>query len=117
MKKKMMGIFVCMLMLATLPLAAGAVHSEPDAETTDSVFGWTVIRGWVGNIKKEGNDLYFRCIRLHYSEITGMESSFGVIKFKRCRISDMGPDRMLTFGPLGSLTWIFGLCHGGLTEL
>jgi hypothetical protein len=117
MKAKILSILICMLMLATLPLAAGAVNSEQDAETTDSVFGWTVIRGFVGNIKKEGNDLYFRAIRLHYSEITGMESSFGVIKFKRCRISDMGPDRMLTFGPLGSLTWIFGLCHGGLTEL
>ena len=117
MKAKILSILICMLMLATLPLAAGAVNSEQDAETTDSVFGWTIIRGFIGNIKKEGNDLYFRAIRLHYSEITGMESSFGVIKFKRCRISDMGPDRQLTFGPLGSFTWIFAICHGGLTEL
>ena len=117
MKKKMMGIFVCMLMLATVPLAAGAVDSEQDAETTDSIFGWTIIRGFIGNLKKQGNDLYFRAIRLHYTEITGMEMSTGIIKLKRCRISDMGPDRQLTFGPLGSFTWIFGICHGGLTEL
>jgi hypothetical protein len=117
MKKKMMGIFVCMLMLATVPLAAGAVTSEPDSETTDSIFGWTIIRGFIGNLKKQGNDLYFRAIRLHYTEITGMEMSTGIIHLKRCRISDMGPDRQLTFGPLGSFTWIFAICHGGLTEL
>ena len=86
-------------------------------DTTDSIFGWTIIRGFVGNIKKQGNDLYFRAIRLHYTEITGMEMSTGIIKLKRCRISDMGPDRQLTFGPLGSFSWIFAVCHGGLTEL
>ena len=86
-------------------------------DTIDSIFGWTIIRGLVGNMKKQGNDLYFRAMRLHYTEITGMEMSTGILRFKRCRISDMGPDRQLTFGPLGSLTWIFGICHGGLTEL
>jgi hypothetical protein len=86
-------------------------------ETTDSIFGWTIIRGFVGNLKKQGNDLYFRAIRLHYTEITGMEMSTGVIRLKRCRVSDIRFDRHLTFGPLGSFTWIFGYCHGGLTEL
>ena len=46
-----------------------------------------------------------------------MEMRLGVIKLKRCRINDLGPDRHLTFGPLGSLTWIFALCHGSLQEL
>jgi hypothetical protein len=96
-------------------LEVQAPLNQPD--TTDSIFGWTIIRGWVANMKKQGNDLYFRAVRLHYLEITGMEMSTGIIKLKRIRISDMGPDRQLTFGPLGSLTWIFGFCHGGLTEL
>ena len=52
MKKKMMGIFVCVLMLAAVPLAAGAVDSEQDKDTTDSIFGWTIIRGFIGNLKK-----------------------------------------------------------------
>ncbi len=86
-------------------------------QSTDSIFGWTIVRGFVGNLKKQGNDLYFRAIRLHYTEVTGMEMSTGIIKLKRCRISDMGPDRQLTFGPLGSFTWIFAISHGGLTEL
>ncbi|MBU1940707.1 MAG: hypothetical protein KKC68_02930, partial [Candidatus Thermoplasmatota archaeon] len=41
----------------TMPLSQG---------TTDSIFGWTIIRGFIGNLKKQGNDLYFRAIRLHY---------------------------------------------------
>jgi hypothetical protein len=86
-------------------------------DTTDSIFGWTIIRGFIANMKKQGNDLYFRAIRLHYTEITGMEMSTGIIRLKRCRVSDIGFDRHLTFGPLGSFTWIFGYCHGGLTEL
>jgi hypothetical protein len=117
MKAKILSILICMLMLATVPLAAGAIDIEQDTETTDSIFGWTIIRGFIGNIKKQGNDLYFRAIRLHYTEITGMEMSTGIIKLKRLRISDMGPDRQLTFGPLGSLSWIFAICHGGITEL
>ena len=120
MRRKIIGILVCMLMIATIIPATEALHirdSDETKSTTDSIFGWTIIRGWVANMKKQGNDLYFRAVRLHYTEITGMEMSTGILRIKRIRISDMGPDRQLTFGPLGSLTWIFGLCHGGLTEL
>ena len=117
-KRKMLGIFVCMLMLTAIPLAAGmAERVDPEEKATDSVFGWTIIRGFVGNMKKQGNKLYFRAIRLHYTEFTGMETSTGVIRFKRCRISDMGPDRQFTFGPLGSFSWILAICHGGVDEL
>jgi hypothetical protein len=84
---------------------------------TDSLLGWTFIRGLVGNLKKIGNDLYFRTIRLHYLEFTGMEISMGVLRLKRCRVNDLGYDRQMVIGPLGSLVWIVGFCHGGLTEL
>ena len=112
------SIIICTILLASLPLALGAqTNKHTDGETTDSPFGWTIIRGVIENLKKEGNDLVFRAVRLHYTEITGMEISTGIIKLKRCRISDMGPDRQLTFGPFGSFTWLFSLNHGGLTEL
>lgn len=115
MKAKILGVLVVVLMLSTIPFSAGAIDDAE--ECIDPLFGWTIIRGLVGNMVKMGNDLYFRAIRLHYTEITGMELSIGVIKLKRCRVSDLGPDRHLTFGPLGSLTWIFGICHGGLQEI
>ena len=118
MKIKIISILLCTILLASVPLTLGAqIQANKTCETTDSPFGWTIIRGVIENVKKEGNDLVFRAVRLHYTEITGMELSTGVIKLKRCRISDTGPDRQLTFGPFGSFTWLFSINHGGLTEL
>ena len=118
MKEKIIPIFICTILLASIPLTLGSqTTSNNTCEITDSPFGWTIIRGVIENVKKEGNDLYFRAVRLHYTEITGMEMSTGIIKLKRCRISDMGPDRQLTFGPFGSFTWLFSINHGCLTEL
>jgi hypothetical protein len=116
MRVKVMGILFVMLLILSVPICQGAFVEEAE-EVEKPLFGWTIIRGLIGNMVKMGNDLYFRAIRLHYTEITGMEMSIGVIKLKRCRVSDLGPDRHLTFGPLGSLTWIVAICHGGLQEL
>jgi len=60
-KRKILGIFVCMLMLVMIPLVAGmTVDSEPDdPETTD--FGRTIIRGFVFNYKPSG---FFECRNL-----------------------------------------------------
>ena len=117
MKIKIIGVLVVFILVISIPLAAGVIEEEAKEERPEPLFGWTIIRGLVGNMVKMGNDLYFRAIRLHFTELTGTEMSVGVIKLKRCRVSDLGPDRHLTFGPLGSLTWIFGICHGGLQEL
>jgi hypothetical protein len=118
MKGKLISIIICSILLASIPVAIGEKNIENQtSETTDSLFGWTILRGFIENVKKEGNDLVFRAVRLHYTEITGMEISTGIIRLKRCRISDAGPDRQLTFGPFGSFTWLISLNHGGLTEL
>lgn len=113
--KKIMGILLCTLMIATIPMAAG-MNTDNEKDTTD-LFGWTVIRGLIFNIKKIGNDLYFRAIRLHATQFTPTEMSMRVHRFERLKISDFGPDRQITFGPLGSFTWIIGLKHGDLKEL
>jgi hypothetical protein len=118
MKAKITTIILCTIILASILFATGVNStSNNTCKTTDSAFGWTIIRGLIENVKKEGNDLYFRAVRLHYTEITGMEMSTGIIKLKRCKISDLGPDRQLTFGPFGSFTWLFSINHGGITEL
>jgi len=31
-KRKTIGVFVCMLMLATIPLVVGAIETEPDLQ-------------------------------------------------------------------------------------
>ena len=33
-KRKTTGVFVCMLVIATIPLASGAIEIEPDSEPT-----------------------------------------------------------------------------------
>ena len=92
MKTKITSLLICTIILASILPVIGATTNN-QCETTDSAFGWTIIRGAIENLKKEGNDLYFRAVRLHYTEITGMEMSTGIIKLKRCKISDLGPDR------------------------
>jgi hypothetical protein len=109
-------MLICIVLLSSILPVIGATTNN-HCETTDSAFGWTITRGIIENIKKEGNDLYFRAIRLHYIEITGMQISIGIIKLRRCKISDLGPDRQLTLGPFGSFTWLFSINQGGITEL
>jgi hypothetical protein len=113
MKKKILSLMFCMLMITAIPLAAGTAVDSSDDEN-DALLGWTILRGFVFNVKKVGNDLHFRAIRLHYTQFTGMEWSTGVVKLKDCSVSDLGPDRMVSLGPLGSFSWLFAVCHGGL---
>ncbi|MBU0496330.1 MAG: hypothetical protein KKC68_02515, partial [Candidatus Thermoplasmatota archaeon] len=81
------------------------------------IIGWTIIRGVVLNVKEQGNDIIFRAVRLHFTEITGTKSSTGVIRGKRVQISDVGLNRMLTIGPFGSLSYVFAISYGELKEL
>ena len=34
-KRKILGLFICLMMLATVPLAAGVTQEENDPQTTD----------------------------------------------------------------------------------
>ncbi|MCK5458283.1 MAG: hypothetical protein KAI20_00200, partial [Thermoplasmatales archaeon] len=81
-KRKVLGIFICVLMLATIPLAAGmAVDSEPnDPETTD--IGRTIIRGFGYNYRATGLGHKFFALRIHYTEITGTTRTTGVVTMR-----------------------------------
>jgi hypothetical protein len=76
------------------------------------VTGWTFFRGYIFNLKHRGNDLVFRAIRLHYTTIGPFGIDNGMIFLKKCRISDIGPEVHMDVGPLGSFSWIFGVCRG-----
>ena len=115
-KRKIIGILICMLLLTTIPLAAGMTvekETEPEEEP-EGIFGITIIRGFVSNVKQSGASITFRAIRLHYLTISGMEQSIGVLRFEKCTVDDFIFERRLDIGPLGLFSWIFGIVRGGL---
>ncbi len=119
-KRKIIGVLICMLLLTTIPLAAGMAaekvtetKDEPKGET-EGIFGITIIRGFISNVKQRGTDITFRAIRLHYITISGMEKSIGVLHFEKCRVNNFMFERRWDMGPLGSISWIFGIVRGDL---
>ena len=116
-KRKIIGIFICMLLLTTIPLAAGmAVEKEIETEEEpEGVFGFTIIRGFISNVKQRGTDVTFRAIRLHYLTMTPMEKSVGVLHFEKCRVNSFMFERRWDMGPLGSFSWIFAIVRGEIS--
>jgi len=112
-KRKILGIFICVLMLATIPLAAGmAVDSEPnDPETTE--VGRTIIRGFVFNYRPSGFGHKFFALRVHYIEITGTTRTTGVVTMRPVSV---GREANLGFnycGPFGMFGYMFGATFKG----
>lgn len=65
--KKILAIFMCMLLLTLIPLAAGATDKPTnDPQTTD--FGYTIIWGFITKpqLTNRGHSITFRCIYIHY---------------------------------------------------
>jgi len=115
-KRKIIGVLICMLLLTTIPLAAGMTiekETEPEEEP-EGIFGITIIRGFVANVKQRGTDITFRAIRLHYLTISVMEKSIGVLHFEKCRVNNFIFERRWDMGPLGTFSWIFGIVRGDI---
>lgn len=112
MKKKIIGLLVCTLMLATVPLAAG-VTQEKEIEPELDV-GRVFLKGLIFRCNRFGNVNHGLAIRLLYIEITPTERSWGWVTFNRVTFRDslyMG--RMYEVG-MGLFTYVFGLYAGGL---
>ena len=65
MKQKIIGIFICMLLLCFIPHAAGTTITQ---EPEQSRIGWTTIQGIIFGLREinGGALLVFRCIFVHY---------------------------------------------------
>ncbi|MFH1013338.1 MAG: hypothetical protein V1769_02375 [Thermoplasmatota archaeon] len=64
--KKILGIFVCMLVMSMIPVAAGATVNQ-DPKTSD--IGWTTIQGITLTRPREINGgalISFNCLFVHY---------------------------------------------------
>jgi len=115
MKEKLVAALICMLLVSLVPIGAGmSVEKEPEPEPEDGVFGITIIRGFVSNVKQQGTSITFRAIRLHYLSFSTMEKITGVVRLQKCTIDDFAFERRWDMGPLGSFSWIFGIIRGDL---
>ncbi|EMR75081.1 hypothetical protein MBGDF03_00861 [Thermoplasmatales archaeon SCGC AB-540-F20] len=115
-KKKIMGLLVCMLMMTTIPLAAGMTETEPDAEPTLDV-GRVFLKGLLFHRLRKGNVNHALAIRLFYIEITPTERTFGWVTLNHVVFRDSAYlGRMYEVG-LGLFTYIFGFFLGGLEVL
>lgn len=114
-KRKILGVFACMLMLTTIPLAAGMIETEPDSEPTDVGRVW--LRGLLFRCNHIGNENHALALRLHYIEITPTERTTGVVMMNRVIFKDATYNgRMYEVG-LGMFTYVFGFFEGGLEIL
>jgi hypothetical protein len=78
--KKMVAIFMCMLVVALIPVAAGATTKQTqDPETSD--IGVTYLRGIITKpqLVNGGNYISFRCIWVHYNTRGIGESQSGFL--------------------------------------
>ena len=112
-KKKILGILVCMLMLTTIPLAAGSVEDNSETGTTELI-GRAIVRGFFINPEYNGNDIAFRALRIHYTVFTGMETAIGIVRFKNCEVKNGLFSNIHTFGPLNNFGYIIGFYQGGI---
>ncbi len=112
-KRKILGIFICVLMLATIPLAAGmTVDSEPDdPETTD--LGRTIIRGVYFNYRPSGLGHKFFALRVHYTEITGLTRTSGVVTMRPVSVGREANIGFNYMGPAGMFGYMFGFTFKG----
>jgi hypothetical protein len=112
-KTKMIGIFICMLMLATIPLAAGMNVEDNDPEPTD--IGRTIVRGFYFGYKPNGIGNKFFALRIHYTEITGTETTAGIVRLSRCNVGQFTGGFMRGFGIFGFFGYMaFATFKGGI---
>ncbi len=112
-KKKILSIIICILIISTVPLAAGINDEEPESQTTDIGRVW--LRGLCFNLVDLGHKNYGWAIRVHYIEFTPTERTTGFVTLKRIAFGDsILAGRIYEPGPLGFFVFVFGLFRGGL---
>ena len=109
-KRKVLGIFICIMMLATIPLAAGiAANSEPE-DPEPTAIGRTFIRGIITkpSLTNGGSDITFRCMYVHYRTRGIGESQTGVLRlFQKITLEND------FIGHVGN-HWVFAIFDGQL---
>ena len=65
MKKKIIGSIICMLVMTTIPVAAGTIGND---NTQTEQLGWTTLQGFIFGLHEVNNGaiIEFKCIFVHY---------------------------------------------------
>ena len=65
MKKKIIGIIICMLAMTTIPITLGATVTQ-DTQTNE--VGWTTLQGFIYEVHEinGGAVIEFKCLFVHY---------------------------------------------------
>lgn len=111
-KKKVISIVVCLLIILTVPLATG-IQQKSEPESADIGRVW--LRGLCFNLVDLGHKNFGWAIRVHYIEFTPTERTTGVLRLKRIAFGDsILAGRMYEPGPIGFFTYVFGIFRGGI---
>jgi hypothetical protein len=78
--KKILGIFICMLVMTMIPVAAGAT-TDTSKTPQQSKIGMTFVSGIITQPIKENNGalMSFRCILVHYNTIGVAQAQTGFL--------------------------------------
>jgi hypothetical protein len=85
MKSKIVGILICMMLLAVVPIAAGIELNKEPQKDPAGLFDRTTVRGLVlfKRTAQGGDTIKFFALRLHYRTISlNGERESGIIMFQ-----------------------------------
>jgi len=115
-KKKLLGIFACVLLITMVPLVAGVTESEPDSEPTLDV-GRVWLRGLLFRCTRVGNVNHAMALRLHYIEFTPTERTAGAVTMNNVIFKDSAYAGHMYETGFGMFTYVIGFFEGGLEIL
>jgi len=111
MNEKLVGIFVCFLLISTIPIVVGSnIRSTAGGQTTE--FEFAVLRGTISNIEKIGDKTYAHAISLHYFGWNGILPKSGIIKDKQIYYRSNIQLRHFYIFPRDSDTFVLGHVRG-----
>ena len=105
MKKKIIGLLVCMLMMTTIPLAAGAIEKKPDSEPKE-MFDRVLVSGVFFRLNRVGDWYHGQVLRMRWYEMAPGDRAGGVCSF---------PDLVVFKEAIGSFYKIFQFGLGLIT--
>jgi hypothetical protein len=91
MKKKVIGIFVCIMLMAVIPASAGLnCNTEPEVETKGLVKERILMRGVIVNPHTTvGGKFAFFGIRVHYTVIGTQGFRYGTLNMQRITLPEI----------------------------